>query len=324
MCSSSNADGSQLPSAIDCTIGILTFNSATTLARTLSATQDFRERIICDGGSTDGTIELARAHGCKVLMQAEQFKRSDNTLRNFAGAMRQLLTASTMPWFFKVDSDEVPSVELVNELRIELSENDDVDGYTVPLKYVVNGRVIEAASTYPMHHLHVIRVASGLTFSGAVHERVETSDQKIKELQQPLYLPQASIRELVPRWWRYLGIEVDAARVSPLHLRWRNHARHHMQLAKFLAWRYTKVLRSGSRPRLPLRFEVLRVANHLVAVVVLLTAPRHRASGGHLSADLDEASSGDPRRERNRSLPLPAAPARTPGGDPFFPGKSWP
>ena len=265
-------------SAIDCTIGILTLNSATTLERTLSATQDFRERIICDGGSADGTIELARAHGCRILMQAEQFKRSDNTLRDFAGAMRQVLAASTMPWFFKVDSDEVPSVELVDELRTALRQNDHVDGFTLPLKYVVRGRIIADASTYPMHQLRIIRVASGLTFSGEVHEHVDEGDHVIQQLDSPQLLPQALVRTLIPRWWRYLRIEVDAARAIPLRLRWRDYALHHLKLAEYLAWRYTKVVRSGARPRLPFRFEILRIANHLVAVVVLLAAPRHRAS----------------------------------------------
>lgn len=268
------------PDAIECTVGILTFNSIETLGRTLEATRDFAERIVCDGGSTDGTRELAEAHGCTVLTQSADFRRPDNTLRDYAGAMRQLIMAGTMPWFFKVDSDEIPSVELVDELRRTLGPDCRADGFMVPLKYVVGGRVVADAMTYPMKQLRVVRVDSGLTYEGHVHEHIDTDGHAIEELQHPQLLPQATVRKLVPRWWRYLKIEIETAR--PLHRseRWTAHARPHLKVAKFLAWRYTKVLRGGLKPRLPLRYEALRVTNHLVGAVVLLAAgqqPKRRS-----------------------------------------------
>lgn len=259
---------------IPCTIGILTYNSAATLERTLKGIEGFAERIICDGGSSDGTLDLARRYGCQVLMQDARFKRSDGSLRDFAGAMRQLVDAASMPWFFKVDSDEVPSPELVNELRHSLSPECRADGLRVPLKYVVGGRVIADATTYPMHQLRIIRVGSGLTYAGQVHEHIDSDGYIVEMLQHSQLLPQPSIRTLIPRWRRYQKIELDAARQVPRSERWPAHARRHLKVAKYLAWRYTKVLRSGVKPRLPLRYELLRIVDHLVAAVVLMAA-RH-------------------------------------------------
>lgn len=257
---------------IECTVGILTFNSALTLGRTLEATKSFTERIICDGGSTDGTLELARRHGCMVLMQDLQFKRADNSLCDYAGAMRQLLAAGTTEWFFKVDSDEVPSAELLQELRRTLAPNCRATGFKVPLKYLVDGRIVADATTYPMRQLRIIRARSGLTYSGKVHEHIDTTGHTIEDLQHPMLLPQTTIRTLIPRWWRYLKIEIDSVRPVPRRCRWQLHARRHARAVKYLTWRYTKVLRSGAKPRLPFRYEVLRVANHLIAVVLLLSA----------------------------------------------------
>ncbi len=241
------ADDASCP--IQCTIWILTFNSVNTLERLLDATGVFAERIICEGGSTDGTLELARRFGCTVLMQESQFKRSDDSLRDFAGAMRQLVSAASMPWFFKVDSDEVASLELLNELRGTLRPDCRADGFTVPLKYVVGDEIIICATTYPMRQLRIIRVSSGLTYTGQVHKRIDSADHLVEELVHPQLLPQPAIRTLIPRWWRYQKIEKDVARQLPRRSRWQVHARYYLKVAKYLAWRYTKVLRSGLKPR---------------------------------------------------------------------------
>lgn len=259
--------------AIPCTVGVLTFNSVSVLARALDATERFAERIICDGGSTDGTAELARRRGCVVLEQRPELRRQDGSLSDFAGAMNQLLERATQPWFFKVDSDEVPSEELVRELAATLPSERAVDGFVVRMKYVVDGVVMEDASTYPMRQLRVIRRLPGWRYVGIVHEHLDQSGRSIGELAHPLLLPQWPARTLVRRWWRYLMIDVDAVLGKPASERWRTAARQHLKSAKYLAWRNTVVARRGSRPRLPLRYEVMRVVNHLVAVPLLLAAP---------------------------------------------------
>ena len=52
---------------ISCSVGILTFNSAASLPVCLESVKHFSEIIICDGGSTDSTIEIARKFGCVVI-----------------------------------------------------------------------------------------------------------------------------------------------------------------------------------------------------------------------------------------------------------------
>ncbi len=94
--------GTGLPENLACTVGILTFNSAGVLERALDATEGFSERIICDGGSVDSTVDLAISRGCRVLRQKLEFQSADGHLSDFSGAMNQLIEAATQPWFFKV------------------------------------------------------------------------------------------------------------------------------------------------------------------------------------------------------------------------------
>ena len=57
---------------IKCSVGILTLNSADGLKDCLPAFTDFDEVIVCDGNSTDNTVEVAKSFGAKVIKQYEQ------------------------------------------------------------------------------------------------------------------------------------------------------------------------------------------------------------------------------------------------------------
>ena len=60
-------------------VHVLTFNSAETLERALLTVQNCREILIIDGGSTDGTIEVAENYGAKIIPQgSEQGKPISN------------------------------------------------------------------------------------------------------------------------------------------------------------------------------------------------------------------------------------------------------
>ena len=52
---------------INATVGILTFNSGKVLRRALESVSDFDDILLCDGGSTDDTLEIARAVGARVM-----------------------------------------------------------------------------------------------------------------------------------------------------------------------------------------------------------------------------------------------------------------
>ena len=134
---------------IPATVGILTFNSAATLERALESVKDFAEIVVCDGGSTDETLEIARKYGAKIIEQSSQFKDENNRLIDFSGVRNQSLEAATYDWFFYIDSDESCSEGLHEEIRKVVVTDDPDDIYRIPTRIWIGDREILHSSNYP-------------------------------------------------------------------------------------------------------------------------------------------------------------------------------
>lgn len=112
------------------------FNESKLLPDTLNAVRKARaavhsagwssELIVCDNNSTDGTGEIARAHGVDVVVfePVNQIGRARNT-----GA-----SVATGDWFLFIDADSTPSVQLFSEMMREIQ----------------SGRVLAGGSTVKM------------------------------------------------------------------------------------------------------------------------------------------------------------------------------
>ena len=162
-----------LKSKISCTVAILTFNSASTLKEALESVKNFAEVLICDGGSTDDTLGLARAFGAKVLIQDSGFKNSDNKIIDFAGVRNQTLHGATYPWFFYLDADELMTVDLEEEIQSLVVSGHPTSAFWVPRKYVIGSTVIECAATYPTKQMRFFHRDAVKGFIKSIHERIE-------------------------------------------------------------------------------------------------------------------------------------------------------
>ncbi len=93
---------------------IITHNEEANIARTLDSVAALvrdgqGEVIVVDSGSTDRTVEIARAHGAKVFI--EEWK-------GYAGQKNSAIEKATGHWILSLDADE----ELDGELQKELAE----------------------------------------------------------------------------------------------------------------------------------------------------------------------------------------------------------
>ncbi len=86
---------------------IIAQNNEATIERTLRSVSNFDQIVVIDGGSTDGTVNLAKKYGAKVVFHP--FKSFPDQ-RNFS------LTQAEHEWCLVVDSDEEVSPELHKEL----------------------------------------------------------------------------------------------------------------------------------------------------------------------------------------------------------------
>ena len=87
---------------------VLTYNSQQTLESALKSIGFCREIIVVDQESTDQTRTIARQHGAKVIEGGEP---------SFAKRRNLGLHAATQSWLFYLDSDEVVTPSLAQEIK---------------------------------------------------------------------------------------------------------------------------------------------------------------------------------------------------------------
>jgi glycosyltransferase involved in cell wall biosynthesis len=204
---------------IPCTVAVLTKNSEATLGRALESVRDFAEIIVCDGGSTDRTLEIARNYGAHVIEQDKAFKDASGRIKDFAGVHNQMLWASKYDWHFYLDSDEVLTPELVQEIYSSIllarrslgagGQNTRIACW-VDRKYEIGGTVIDCAATYPTRQMRFFHKDAVTEFIKPIHERINPKpDSVIKTTKNFMLVPvSADPRVWREKWKHYIELEV--------------------------------------------------------------------------------------------------------------------
>ena len=96
---------------------IITYNEEANIGRTLASVQPLVEDgkgeiIVVDTGSTDRTVEIAKAYGAKVFI--EEWK-------GYAAQKNSAIDKANGDWILSLDADE----EVDSELREELGRSGD-------------------------------------------------------------------------------------------------------------------------------------------------------------------------------------------------------
>lgn len=197
---------------IPATISILTYNSEKHLLRTLASVKDFAEIIIADGGSTDATVEIARAAGVRVISQSNP----GHPISDFARERNLTLVAATQPWFFYLDSDEIMSPELVGHIRAIAGERSHPYG-AYRVRYLkTNADASKVYRTYNEYYqIRLVRTDIGAHFERPVHERIVVPPAvSVGQTESPWYVPldeeYLSLRIFVLRAWKRTGTEAAA------------------------------------------------------------------------------------------------------------------
>lgn len=102
---------------------IIAKNEAQNIKACLDAWRFAHERIVVDGGSSDGTAEVARGCGAKVVVFADW--------QGFGVQKNRALDLASGDWVMSVDADERPTAALVDEVQMALKSN-AVCVYSVP------------------------------------------------------------------------------------------------------------------------------------------------------------------------------------------------
>ena len=138
------------------TVVILTVNEARHIERALRSVAAIADvTFVVDSGSTDRTVEIARAMGAEVLTHLFV-----NQAQQFNWALDQL--PADTDWVLRLDADEVVSSELAGEITARLPAlPEEVAGLTLPRRIAFLGRPIRYGGVFPAHVLRLFRFGRG-------------------------------------------------------------------------------------------------------------------------------------------------------------------
>lgn len=126
---------------------LLTLNEERNLPSCLASLAWCDDIVLVDSGSTDRTVEIAEAHGARLLTRAfDNFARQ----RNFGldqGAFRH-------EWVLHLDADEITTPEFIESLA-SFKPPAGHDAWQVPSKMMLFGKWIEHAGMYPTYQVRL-------------------------------------------------------------------------------------------------------------------------------------------------------------------------
>jgi glycosyltransferase involved in cell wall biosynthesis len=165
---------------ISASVAILTLNNEKTLERCLRSVADFAEIVICDGNSTDGTLRIAKKYHAKIIPQFSSNKKNQK-ITNKANIRNKALDASSFDWHVYLDSDDELSPEVITEIKkITTAKKPTYLIYKMPLRHVIDNKIIKYSSNYPLYQNRLFNKKSGARFIKPVHERIDFDKTKNK------------------------------------------------------------------------------------------------------------------------------------------------
>ncbi len=146
---------------------VITKNEAANIADCLKSVAFADELIVVDSGSTDGTVELARALGARVEVTADW--------PGFGPQKNRALDLATGDWVLSIDADERVTPELAREIQATLAAPRG-DAYEIARLSNFCGRDIRHSGWWPEYVLRLFKRGAARFNDVVVHERVVPAD----------------------------------------------------------------------------------------------------------------------------------------------------
>lgn len=145
-------------------VAITAFNNTRTIRQVLEAVADWaNEIVVLDSGSTDDTLDIAREFGCQIYYRK---------FEGYGAQKHHAAALATNDWVLVVDSDEVVTKELRDEIDATLSVNTEYQGFMVPSTIVFLGKMLRYGREYKMPRLRLFNKRYGNFNLKDIHEEV--------------------------------------------------------------------------------------------------------------------------------------------------------
>ena len=154
---------------------VLAFNEEKHLDRCLKSVMDIaNEIVVADCFSIDGTLDIARSHGARVIQ-----REWVNYATQFNWALTQL--AEDTDWVLRIDADEVLTPELVEEIQTRLpSFGPKIDGVYWGRRMTFQGRLIKHGGVFPVKVLRLFRYGRGQCENRWMDEHIKVAGPTVE------------------------------------------------------------------------------------------------------------------------------------------------
>ncbi|MFZ4983990.1 MAG: glycosyltransferase family 2 protein [Blastocatellia bacterium] len=139
-------------------------NEERNLATCLESVAFADEVWVVDSASNDGTAEIARQHGARLV----QFEYGGGFPKKKNWALANLPFRND--WILLIDADERVTPELAAEIRAVLADDSGIDGFYINRRLIFLGRWIRHCGWYPSWNMRLFRHLRGR------YERLETDE----------------------------------------------------------------------------------------------------------------------------------------------------
>jgi glycosyltransferase involved in cell wall biosynthesis len=173
---------------------MLTHNSERRLRQVLEAIQQLNQVCIYDSGSTDGTLEIASSFS-NVTLERGPFL-------GFGALRNGLADRARNDWILALDSDEVVSPELVEQLASMPLQEECL--YSFPFRNYFQGRWIRGCGWWPDRHVRLYNRRRARFSERLVHERIEGEGLRTVQLDCPIdHYSYETVHDFTAKMHRY-------------------------------------------------------------------------------------------------------------------------
>lgn len=162
-------------------VTIITLNERDNIARAIDSVRWANEVVVIDSGSTDGTVEIAKKLGARVVHNPWP---GYGQQKNFAQSQ------ATHDWVLNIDGDEMVPEALSREIQTALADVSEdktaYKGFRFPRKNFYLGRWIAHGGWYPNYLTRLADRRCSSWSEPHVHEALEVRGE-VRTLSEPLH-----------------------------------------------------------------------------------------------------------------------------------------
>ncbi len=176
---------------------IIAFNEEDKIAGAINSVLWADEIIVADSASTDGTARMAQALGARVVQIP---------FHGFGHLRNQAVAACRGEWILSIDTDELCTPEVRDEVLRLVEGSSDHEAYLVPRRNYFMGRWIRHSGWYPNFRQPQLFKKGALRYvESPVHEGYELASPKpVGRLQQAIWqVPFRNFEEILKKANRY-------------------------------------------------------------------------------------------------------------------------